>query len=442
MIRRKALEELLISSKENGFVKILTGLRRSGKSYLLFNIFKNRLLEDGVQPDHIVEINLEHPTSARLLDPIELDKHIRSKIKGDGKTTFVLIDEIQYCGKSLPKDIDLSTIHPDDRERMFVDFYRVLNGLRTTPHVDVYVTGSNSRMLSTDVATEFRGRGQVVHVTPLSFAEVSVFRGDAANSLSLLQDYLRFGGLPECVLMTSDVEKQEYLKNLYETIYVRDVMERNKLKNEFLLEKVIDMTMSSVGSLTNPTKLANAIQSVAGVKTNQPIIAKYLKVLEDAMLIERASRYDVKGRHYLDYPSKYYATDPGLRNARLNFRQFEPTHLMENVIYNELRRRGYSVDVGVVPIGSNKTGKHEIRQCEIDFVVNDGPRQIYVQSAYAIPDEAKREQETLSLRRSGNAFKKVVVTNDPFQTRTYDDDGIAYIGLADFLLHPDSLASL
>jgi len=441
-IKRTELANKLIAAKGSNFIKIITGIRRCGKSYLLFNIFKRHLLESGVPEDHIVEIDLEHPVIADLVNPIELDKYLRSKIVADGQMNYILIDEIQYCGKALPKGLDLSHIHPDDRKRMFVDFYRVLNGLRTTPNVDTYVTGSNSRLLASDIATEFRGRGQVIQATPLSFAEFHAFKGDSANPYDTIREYLVFGGLPECVLCSSEEEKRAYLKNLYNTIYIRDIVERNKIKNEALLERVIDITMSSVASLTNPSKLANAIQTVMGVKTNQPTVARYLKMLEDAYLVSKANRYDVKGRHYLDYPAKYYAADTGLRNARLNFRQTEPTHLMENAIYCELARRGYPVDVGVVMQSASENGKHELRQYEIDFVVNSGPRQMYIQSAYSIPTAEKCEQETFSLRHTGDSFRKVVITNDPFQTRTYDNDGIAYIGLIDFLLDPHSLETL
>lgn len=441
-IDRTQLADMLIAAKGSNFIKVITGIRRCGKSYLLFNIFKRHLLKSGVPEDHIIEIDLEHPVIANLVNPIELDKYIRSKIVADGQMNYVLIDEIQYCGKALPSGLDISHIHPDDRERMFVDFYRVLNGLRTTPNVDTYVTGSNSRLLSSDIATEFRGRGQVIQVTPLSFAEFHAFKGDATDIYGCFKEYLMFGGMPECVLHSTEEEKRAYLKDLYSTIYIRDMVERNRIKNEQILERVIDIAMSSVGSLTNPSKLAHAIQSAMGIKTNQPTVARHLKMIEAAYLVSKANRYDVKGKHYLDYPAKYYATDTGLRNARLNFRQTEPTHLMENVIYCELVRRGYPVDVGVVMQNTSRNGKHELRQYEIDFVVNHGPKQMYIQSAYSIPTAEKREQETFSLRHTGDAFRKVVITNDPFQNRTYDDNGIAYIGLIDFLLDPHSLETL
>lgn len=441
-IQRNNLLTQLIKAKHNSFIKILTGIRRCGKSYLLFNIFKTHLLEDGVQADHIIEIDLEHPITADLINPIKLDNYIRSNLVSDGKMNYVLIDEIQYCGKALPEGFDLSIIHPDDRERMFVDFYRVLNGLRTTPNVDIYVTGSNSRLLASDVATEFRGRGHVIHVTPLSFAEFMPLRTSEQNPFKVIEEYLLYGGLPDCVLTPSPDAKEAYLKDLYTTIYLRDIVERYHLRNDFLLEKVIDIVMSDTATLTNPTKLANTARTAVGINASRNTVVQYLDHIQDAFLISKAERFDVKGRRHLDYPVKYYATDTGLRNARINFRQPEFTHLMENAIYNELIRRGYSVDIGIVQRHDYSAGKHTIRQYEIDFVINRGPKQIYIQSAYSIPTTEKREQETFSLRHTGDSFKKIVITNDPFQTRTYDDTGIAYIGLLDFLLDPNSLETL
>lgn len=351
-IQRNNLLTQLIKAKHNSFIKILTGIRRCGKSYLLFNIFKTHLLEDGVQADHIIEIDLEHPVSADLINPIKLDNYIRSKLVSNGKMNYVLIDEIQYCGKALP------------------------------------------------------------------------------------------GGLPDCVLTPSPDAKEAYLKDLYTTIYLRDIVERYHLRNDFLLEKVIDIVMSDTATLTNPTKLANTARTAVGINASRNTVVQYLDHIQDAFLISKAERFDVKGRRHLDYPVKYYATDTGLRNARINFRQPEFTHLMENAIYNELIRRGYSVDIGIVQRHDYSAGKHTIRQYEIDFVINRGPKQIYIQSAYSIPTTEKREQETFSLRHTGDSFKKIVITNDPFQTRTYDDTGIAYIGLLDFLLDPNSLETL
>ncbi len=441
-IKREALLNQLVAAKHNDFVKIITGIRRCGKSFLLFNLFKKHLLAGGVKKDHIIEIDLEKDENESLTDPVELGKYIRRMTPKNRGRFYVFIDEIQRCRKVLPPGIDLSRIHPDDRESAYVTFYSVLSGLRTSPHIDVYVTGSNSKLLIYDVATEFRGRGQIIQVMPLSFAEYRHFRASEANPLAVLQEYMRYGGLPECVLKTKPEGKERYLRDLYSTIYIKDIVERNKVQNVDLLETVISMVMSNVAGLTNPTKFTNMIQSAADAKATRPTVVKYLNYLKNAFLILEAARYDVRGRHYLDYPIKYYATDPGLRNARLNFRQTEPTHLMENIIYCELVRRGYPVDVGVVMLDTRRNGIHQTRQYEIDFVVNRGPKQIYIQSAYSIPTAEKREQETFSLRHTGDSFRKVVITNDPFQTRTYDDNGIAYIGLVDFLLDPLSLETL
>ena len=441
-IKREALLNQLIAAKHSDFVKIITGIRRCGKSFLLFNLFKRHLLAEGVKKDHIIEIDLENDGNEFLTDPIELGKYIRKMTPKNRGRFYVLIDEIQRCRKVLPPGTDLSRIHPDDRESAYVTFYSVLSGLRTSPHIDIYVTGSNSKLLISDVATEFRGRGQIIQAMPLSFSEYRDFRASETNPLAVLQEYMRYGGLPECALKSTSEEKERYLSNLYSAIYIRDIVERNKIQNTALLEAVIDIVMSNVAGLSNPTKLVNIIQSTIDARATRPTIVKYLGYLKNAFLFLEAARYDVKGRHYLDYPIKYYATDPGLRNARINFRQTEPTHLMENVIYCELIRRGYLVDIGVVKLDDRKNGIHQTRQYEIDFVVNRGPRQMYIQSAYSIPTAEKREQETFPLRHTGDSFRKVVITNDPFQTRTYDNDGIAYIGLVDFLLDPKSLETL
>lgn len=438
-IARPALLNRLIRAKHNEFVKILTGVRRCGKSYLLFHIFKKHLLECGTQTNHIIEVNLESNEFENLRRPDHLAEFLRKSIIHDGKWTYVLIDEIQLCRPYLPEDIDLNRVLPEDRADCYVKFYGVLSELKDLPMVDVYVTGSNSKLLVTDVATEFRGRGQTISVTPLSYAEFASLRQTERNPFAILHEYMTFGGLPACALMTTSEEKKSYLTDLYRTIYIRDVIERYKIKDSVLFENVLDITMSTIGGFTNPTRLAHAIQTETGAKTNPATVAQHLDRLEQAFLITKAKRYDVKGRHYLDFPQKIYSVDTGLRNARINFRQDEPTHLMENVIYNELLRRGYSVDVGVVKSETRASGKHEVRQYEIDFVVHAMPNQIYIQSAYSIPDDEKREQETYPLRHTGDSFRKVIITNDPFQNRTYDNDGIAYIGLLDFLLDPKAI---
>ena len=441
-IKRDELEQKLIAAKGNHFVKILTGIRRCGKSYLLFTIFRKHLLESGIPARRIIEIDLEKPANKHLTNPISLDKFIRSKTSRVKATCYVLIDEIQSCHKVLPEGIDITKVHPDERDSCYITFYSVLNGLRSEPNIDIYVTGSNSKMLSSDVATEFRGRGQIIHVTPLSFLEFTNFKGDSHDPKALLDEYIRFGGLPDCVLMNSEMSKKEYLLDIYQSIYIRDIVERNHIRDDAMLEKIIDVTMSGIGTLTNPTKLANAIKTLTGLNATKPTVAKYLKFLENAFIVSKALRYDVKGKHYLDYPAKYYATDTGLRNARLDFRQVEPTHLMENIIYCELLRRGYSVDVGVVGKETNIHGKHEIKRYEIDFIVNIPPKVVYIQSAYLIPDEEKREQETAPLLNISDNFPKLIVTYDPYQTRTIDDNGISYMSLFDFLTDPKSIETL
>jgi len=442
IIQRDIYLNRLISAKHDDFIKVIVGIRRCGKSYLLFNLFKQHLLDSGVAEDHITEIDLEHPTPANLVNPIKLDEYIRSRIVDDGRMNYVLIDEIQYCGKALPEDLDISKMHPNDRERMFVDFHRVLNGLRTTKNVDVYVTGSNSRMLATDVATEFRGRGEVIQISPLSFAEFAPLKTSARDYHAMLREYLMFGGLPECVLKNDELLKKEYLANLCKTIYLKDVQERNKVKNTTLLETLFDIVMSNVGGLMNPTKFANAIQTVAKIPANHVTVRKYLEFLQNAYLLYKAERYDVKGRHYLDYPAKYYAADTGIRNVHMNFRQYEPTHLMENAIYSELIRRGYAVDVGVATVETMRLDSREKRQYEIDFVVNRFSERVYVQSAWMIPDEEKRKQETFSLRHVNDNFRKVVITGDPYEKPWMDDSGITFIGIVPFLLDPHSLETL
>lgn len=442
IIQRDIYLNRLISAKHDDFIKVIVGIRRCGKSYLLFNLFKQHLLDSGVAEDHITEIDLEHPTPANLVNPIKLDEYIRSRIVDDGRMNYVLIDEIQYCGKALPEDLDISKMHPNDRERMFVDFHRVLNGLRTTKNVDVYVTGSNSRMLATDVATEFRGRGEVIQISPLSFAEFAPLKTSARDYHAMLREYLMFGGLPECVLKNDELLKKEYLANLCKTIYLKDVQERNKVKNTTLLETLFDIVMSNVGGLMNPTKFANAIQTVAKIPANHVTVRKYLEFLQNAYLLYKAERYDVKGRHYLDYPAKYYAADTGIRNVHMNFRQYEPTHLMENTIYSELIRRGYAVDVGVATVETMRLDSREKRQYEIDFVVNRFSERVYVQSAWMIPDEEKRKQETFSLRHVNDNFRKVVITGDPYEKPWMDDSGITFIGIVPFLLDPHSLETL
>lgn len=438
-IERTTHLERLVAAKHDGFVKILTGIRRCGKSFLLFKLFKRHLLSTGVPKERIVEIDLERESFARLRDPIALGDYVRGKIGHGTGWTYVFIDEIQLCRKVLPPGVDLSRVHPDYREDAYATFYDVLSELKNRPFVDVYVTGSNSKMLSSDVATQFRGRGKVIHVQPLSFAEVLSSSGRNPDRARVLRDYLAYGGLPECVLMPDEESRRNYLAGLYGTIYVRDIQERNKIRNVAVLEAVIDMAMSSIGGLTNPTKLAHSMNSVMQVKTNHATVRSYLKHLENAFLLRRALQWDVKGRRYLEYPFKLYATDLGLRNARIGFRQTDVSHLMENAVHNELLLRGYDVDVGSVPIDTGKGGNRDASRHEIDFVVRRGPETVYVQSAASIYDEGKRKQETYPLLHSGDSFRKIVIVNDPLQPKTFDNDGIGYMGLVDFLLNPNAL---
>ncbi|MGI5868877.1 MAG: ATP-binding protein [Kiritimatiellia bacterium] len=438
-IERKIHLDRLVAAKHDGFVKILTGIRRCGKSFLLFHLFKRHLLASGVPAARIVEVDLERRESAPLRDPIALAAFIRSQIRDAQPWTYVLIDEIQLCHKVLPEGVDLARIHPDDREGAYVTFYDTLSELKALPNVDVYVTGSNSKLLSSDVATQFRGRGHVIHVQPLSFAERLSVAGRSADRQRVFADYLVYGGLPECVLMQNDAERRNYLSGLHETIYLRDIEERNKVRNPAVLEALLDMVMSNIGGLTNPTKLANSMKTEMKADANHVTVRSYLGHLESAFLVEKALQWDVKGRRYMEYPFKLYASDLGLRNARTGFRQTERAHLMENAIFNELRLRGFGVDVGSVAFDTGKDGNKGASRHEIDFVVRRGSETIYIQFSTALYDEDKRRREIAPLLRVGDSFRKIMVVNDPLQLPSFDDSGIAYVGLLDFLLDPDLL---
>lgn len=443
VIKRDSYIRQLISAKHNGAIKIVTGLRRCGKSYLLRKLFKQHLMNEGVAADHIIEIDLEQVKDTRLLNPKFLGETIEARIKRDRKWTYVLIDEIQLCKKIPFEGIDVAKLPPNEAESAFFTFHRALSGLQQLPKVDVYVTGSNSKMLSSDIATEFRGRGDVIQLAPLSMSEFFPLRKSVRDLYTVFYEYLDFGGLPGCVLSKTPEEKMRYLSNLYKVIYLRDIVERNGLKNDLLLDALTATAMSNIGCLTNPAKLANAVQTVMGIKANRVTISKYLDFLVNAFMLARAQRFDIKGNHYLDTPLKYYAGDCGLRNAALGFRQNERPHLMENAIYNELVSRGYSVDVGeitnnVFPVN----GKHEVRRHEIDFVVNKVSERIYIQSAFAIPDPEKRAQETFSLHKLHDGFRRIVVTGDPYEKPWMDKDGITFIGIMPFLLDPKSIETL
>lgn len=413
-IKRDIHLSKLIRSKHNGMIKVVTGIRRCGKSYLLFNLFCEHLKLNGVDDKHIIKINLEDRRNAALRNPDTLLSHIDSQMTDDGMY-YILLDEIQ----------------------MVSEFEDVLNSYLSVPNADVYVTGSNSKFLSSDVITEFRGRGYEIHIAPLSFSEFySVYNRTKEEAFA---EYSTYGGLPAVALSETHEEKSNYLKTLFATTYVKDIKERYKIKNDDELEELIDILSSSIGGLTNPKKLADTFLSLEGVKISHHTIKSYLQILQEAFLITKANRYDVKGKSYIASPSKYYFTDLGLRNARLNFRQVELAHLMENMIYNELLLRGMDVDVGVVTINEkNDVGVYQRKQLEVDFVCNQGSRRYYIQSAYRLPSEEKIQQELKSLLNIGDSFTKIVVTNEPILPH-HNEDGIVFVNIYDFLLNPNSI---
>ena len=433
-IKRDLYLDRLVRSKGDGFVKIVTGIRRCGKSFLLFRLFKSHLLKEGVPRENIVEIQLDKKKDARLRDPDAMYRHLLGKTSKRRGMVYVFIDEIQECRR--PPVSAAET--PEQRTEREQEFYDILNEFRDKDNVDLYVTGSNSRLLVKDVATQFRGRGETIRINPLTFREYySRIGGEKSDAWA---DYMLYGGMPELVSLQGDAAKKSYLDGLFTTIYFRDIVERNALSDDLFLGRVNDVLMSASGSLTNPTKLANHIGTITGKVPDPRTVSRYLDFLEDAYLFRKAERYDIKGREYLSTPSKYYPADIGLRNARLNFRQIEPDHLMECAIYNELVARGLNVDVGMIDVVSGtKDGRRERKQLEIDFIVNDGRKKLYIQSAYKMPDGAKREQETRGLRRIPDSFGKLVVVDgiQPFYT---DEQGISYVSLMDFLLKPEIIA--
>lgn len=437
-IARERYLKRLIARKHDGFVKVITGLRRCGKSYLLFNLFRSHLLREGVDERHIIGVDLDDKENVALRNPHRLFDFIVERLPNDGKWTYVFIDEIQMCRKVLADGVKLGEVAPEDRADAYVTFYDILNSLRKKPSVDVYVTGSNSKMLSKDVATNFRDRGIEIKLHPLSFAEYFAVSGLADKS-EALQNYMTWGGMPLAVLEPDDASRAEYLKRLFSTVYMKDIKERNRLQNLEICERVLDELSSVVGSLTNPHKLVKALDSQGGLKTTERTLKKHLDYFEDAFLFSKAQRYDVRGKRYLEYPQKYYAEDMGLRNARLNFRETEVARLMENVIYNELVARGYNVDVGVVAVQRrNKNGKMVLCHYEIDFVVNLGLRKIYIQSAYDMDEPGKAEQEKTSLKLSGDFFQKVIVERG-YRKLMQDGDGVWRVGVIPFLLDEDLL---
>lgn len=404
--RDKYLDEL-IGWKHTDLIKIVTGLRRCGKSFLLFNLFHQHLLSSGTDESHIIEIALDDISNEALREPFRMLEYVKSKIKDDNQY-YLIIDEVQLLGR-------------------FVD---VLNSFMHIDNVDIYVTGSNSRFLSKDVATEFRGRGIEIHIYPLSFAELYQARG--GDKYALWKSYYTYGGLPYLASLNDNARKAEYLSSLNQTLYLKDIVERNKIANEDEFSELMNLMASSIGSPCNPNKIANTFKSIKKVSLAPQTIAKYLSFMEDAFIVEKSVRYDIKGRKYISTLSKYYFQDVGLRNALLNFRQVEETHLMENVIYNELRRCGYSVDVGMIEVRSATQRK----QLEVDFVANKGDKRYYIQSAFALADEQKREQELASLKKINDSFKKIIITRDDIAPY-HDDNGVLIIGLMDFLLRDD-----
>ena len=425
MVNRDRYLQKLINKKDNGVVKVITGIRRCGKSYLLFEIYHQYLNSIGIDDDHIIELALDDDRNIRYRNPLELGEYIRSLIVDKDKMYYVFIDEIQ-------KVVDISNPYlPNEMDK--VGFVDVILGLMKIKNVDLYVTGSNSKMLSTDILTEFRGKGDEVRVYPLSYREFYDAYGD--DKRNAWRDYFTFGGMPFVMSQKTAAEKSNYLDSLFDKIYLDDIMNRkNIVKDKSILDDLLDIISSSVGSLTNPTKIQNTFLSEKKIKITDDTISNYLDYFVDAFLIERARRYDVKGRKYISSPYKYYYTDIGLRNARLGFRQQEETHIMENIIYNELIMRGYNVDVGVVTSYSkSEEGNSKRVNREIDFVANSGSNRIYIQSAFAIPDESKRLQETASLKAITDSFKKVVIVRDNIMP-WYDENGIYYIGIEDFLL--------
>ena len=423
-LRQQYLNQL-IERKNNGRVKIITGLRRSGKSVLLFQLYRDHLISEGVSEDQIIALALDVYENARYRNPAELDHYIREQISLKGRQYYILIDEIQYVS-----EIPNPYVDDPSAKLTFID---VILGFMQMKNVDVYITGSNSRMLSSDILTQFRDRGDEIRVYPLSFAEFYVeYQGDKRDAWP---DYYTYGGMPFAASLDSHEQKSRYLKDLFEQTYLKDVLERHDIRNDAeVLSILLDILASDIGSLTNPTRLSNTFKSERHLTVQSDTIDRYIGYFEDSFLIQKASRYDVKGRKYIGTPSKYYYTDLGLRNARLGFRQLEETHILENIIFNDLIRRGMDVDVGVVEYNTkDKNGKKIRKQLEVDFVVNRGNRRFYIQSALSISDPEKKLQEIDSLCRIPDSFSKIVVVKD-YMKPWQDENGITYIGIEQFLL--------
>lgn len=413
-IKRDYYLQKLIAKKHNGLIKVITGMRRCGKSYLLFTLFKKYLLECGVNEDHIIEIPFDSFENKKYRDPEVLYPYVKAQLTDD-QMYYILLDEVQLLD----------------------EFESVLNGFMRIPNVDVYVTGSNAKFLSKDIITEFRGRGDELRMNPLSFAEfMSVYAG---NKYDGWKEYVLYGGLPPVVLLPTPEQKIELLKRLFDETYVNDIVGRHRIRNKDEFEELINILSSGIGSLTNPKKLADTFKTKKRIKISVNTIKSYLDYLCDAFIVSRATRYDIKGRKYIDTPQKYYFSDVGLRNARINFRQIEENHTMENILFNELMARGFNVDVGlVVTRDFDESGNRQQKQLEVDFVCNKGAKRYYVQSAFFIPDDEKMQQESNSLLRIDDTFKKIIVVKDT-PAPSYTDDGILVISVYDFLLNADSL---
>lgn len=413
-IRRDIYLNKLISKKRNGLIKVVTGMRRCGKSYLLFNLFKDYLISEGANKDHIIEMAFDSFENKKFRDPEILYPYLMERI-ADDEMYYILLDEVQLLD----------------------DFESVLNSLGRKKNVDVYVTGSNAKFLSKDIITEFRGRGDEVQMYPLTFSEfMSVYEGDRNEGW---RDYVLFGGIPLVLGFETDDQKSDFLKSLFEETYISDITGRNNIRNKAELEELLNILSSAIGSLTNPSKISATFKSVKNKTISKDTIIKYIDYLKDSFLIDSAIRYDIKGKKYINTPSKYYFTDLGLRNARLNFRQVEETHAMENIIFNELKVRGFNVDVGVVVMNEvDKSGKKIRKQLEVDFVCNKGSKRYYIQSAYALPDKEKMNQEQRSLINTGDGFKKIIITKDAVAP-LYNDEGVLVMSVFDFLLNPESM---
>ncbi len=414
IIRRDIYLDKLISKRHNGLIKVITGVRRCGKSYLLFELFREFLRREHVPDDHVIEIAFDAYENKKYQDPEVFFPYVSEKMNDQG-WYYVLLDEVQLLG----------------------DFEAILNSLIRRKNVDVYVTGSNAKFLSKDVITEFRGRGDEVHMYPLTFAEfMSVYEGERASGW---RDYVLYGGLPLVLSFPAPDQKADFLKSLFEETYISDIIGRNNIRNRAELEELLNVLSSGIGSLTNPSKIAATFKSVKNKTISKTTIQRYIDYLEDAFLIDSAIRYDIKGRKYIGTPSKYYFSDLGLRNARLNFRQVEETRAMENIIFNELKVRGYNVDIGVVVLNETEnSGKKVRKQLEIDFVCNKGSKRYYIQSAFAVSDKKKMEQEQRSLIHTGDGFKRIIVTKDALAP-LYNEEGVLIMNVYDFLLNPESM---